>query len=362
MKNKVEKVLFVGLGGVGQRHLRNLKAIKGESVGIFAYRKRNSQFVLNNKLEIMDNEELNVKYGITCVASLEEAFALGVNTVFICNPTSMHMEILIEALKAGCNIFVEKPVSANLNGFEEAEGWLKKKKNITFVGYQNRYHPCIKKAKELLDRKAIGDIVSVHSEIGECVKNWHKYEDYRTMYACRKELGGGVIVTQIHELDYLYYLFGTPKTVYAIGGKLSDLEIDVEDVADILMGYELGGKYVPVSVHEDYIQAPARRECRIVGTEGKIEFDLLSSSFVMFDGTGGIQYSETYEFERNDMFMSELKEFIDCIEKNRNPSISLPEGKKSLEMAMAVKESIKTGVPIEFGKFAECGKKGMVLI
>ncbi len=351
MGNKVEKVLFVGLGGIGQRHLRNLKQMKGDCVQVYAFRKRNAQFVLNNKLEIIENEELNTKYGIICVNSLEDAFQKGVDTVFICNPTSMHMEVLAKAIKAGCNVFIEKPIAPNLEGIEEIERLLSENGNTVFVGYQNRFHPCIVKAKTLIERQEIGNILSVNAEIGECVKNWHKYEDYRTMYACRKDLGGGVVVTQIHELDYLYYLFGAPKTVYAIGGKLSDLEIDVEDVVNILMGYEIGERYIPVNVHEDYIQVPARRKCRIVGTKGKMEFNLLSSVFNVYNESGNVTYSETFEFERNNMFLQEMQEFISCIEEKRNTFISFNEGKKSLEMAMAVKESMKTGKPVEFEKF-----------
>lgn len=353
MGSKVEKVLFVGLGGIGQRHLRNLKQIKGDSVKVYAYRKRNSQFVLNNKLEVIHNEELNTKYGIICVNSLDEAFQKGVDTVFICNPTSLHMEILMEAVKSGCNVFLEKPIAPDLEGIEETEQIIRKNRNIVFVGYQNRFHPCIIMAKKLVENRKIGNILAVNAEIGECVKNWHKYEDYRNMYACRKDLGGGVVVTQIHELDYLYYLFGVPKTIYAIGGKLSDLEIDVEDVVNILMGYEIGGNYIPVNVYEDYIQVPARRKCRIIGTKGKIEFDLLSSTFKLYNELGEIEYQEIYEFERNNMFLSEMKEFIDCIEKDRDSAISFNEGKKSLEMAVAVKESMKTGKPVEFEKFVK---------
>lgn len=346
MKNnehKIQKVLFVGLGGIGQRHLRNLKSIKGEEIQVFAYRKRNAQFVLNNRLEIIEDEELNSKYAITCVSSLEEAFEKGVRTVFICNPTSLHMEVLLPALEAGCSVFIEKPIAASLEQFDKVEKLLQKNNNVVFVGYQNRYHPCIKKAKELIECHAVGDVLAVYAEIGECVKNWHKYENYRDMYACRKDLGGGVIVTQIHELDYLYYLFGLPQTVYAVGGKLSDLDIDVEDVVDILMGYETERGSVPVSVHQDYIQVPPRRSCRIIGTKGKLEFDLLTSEIVQYDELGTSVYKEQFEFERNDMFLEEMKQFLACAETGEDSPISFKEGKQSLVMAMAAKESMQSG-------------------
>lgn len=346
MSSNVKKVLFVGLGGIGQRHLRNLKSLKGDEVEIFAYRKRNLQFVLNSKLEIIEDEELNSKYSIMCVESLEDAFEQGVQAVFICNPTSLHMEVLIAALEAGCHVFIEKPIAADMEQFDKVEELINKNKSIVFVGYQNRYHPCIKKTKELIEKNAVGDIVSVHSEIGECVKNWHKYENYQGMYACRKDLGGGVIVTQIHELDYLYHIFGMPKTVYAIGGKLSDLDIDVEDTADILMGYETERGYVPISVHQDYIQVPPQRNCRIVGTKGKLEFDLLTSEIIQYDEQGNVVYNDKFEFERNDMFVEEMEQFLACIEENKESPISFDEGKQSMIIAMAAKESMQSGQPV----------------
>lgn len=346
MKKQISKVLFVGLGGVGQRHMRNFRQIMGDSVEIFAYRKRNAQFVLNNKLEIVEGETLNEKYGIKCVDTLEEAFAYGIDIVFICNPTSMHADILEKALQADCNIFIEKPIAESTEALKRIEKAVRLFDKVIYVGYQNRYHPCIMKLKQLLGEQKIGSVLSVYAEIGENVKNWHKYENYKDMYACRKALGGGVVVTQIHELDYLYYLFGMPKSVYAIGGKLSDLEIDVEDVVDILMKYEIESKEIPVSIHEDYLQTPARRGCRVVGTKGKIEIDLLASTIVWYDEQGGIACRETYDFDRNEMFMAEMQEFLKCVEQKKDSPISFQEGKKSLEIAMAVKKSMQTGMPV----------------
>lgn len=350
MKKEIDKVLFVGLGGIGQRHLRNLKAIKGEKVQVFAYRRKNAKFVLDNRLEIVENSELNEHFEITCVNSLQEAFQQGIKTVFICNPTSMHKDVLLQSLKAGCDVFIEKPIADNMDKFEEIEEILQRNGNIVFVGYQHRYHPCIIQTKALLDNNEIGSILSVRAEIGECVKTWHKYEDYRKMYACRSDLGGGVLITQIHELDYIYYLFGMPKSVYAIGGKLSDLEIDVEDTVDILMEYDINEKTVPISVHQDYIQNPARRVCQIIGTKGKIEFDLLTHTTTVYDEIGKIKSYCAYEFERNDMFMQEMKSFFDSIENNHDSQISFEEGKRSLEIAMAAKESMRTKEPVQIRK------------
>lgn len=337
------KVLFIGLGGIGQRHLRNIKSLMGEGVELYAYRTRNAQFVLDGQLQIIENEKLNEKYSLKLVNSPEEAYRDGIKTVFICNPTSMHMKFLEEAVRSDCDIFIEKPISHNMRGIKRLEEEIQHRGNVVFVGYQNRYHPCIKKVKELIEGFCIGDIVSMRVEIGESVRNWHRYEDYRKMYACRKELGGGVIVTQIHELDYLYYLFGMPVSVYALGGHLSDLEIDVEDVADILMEYRIAGKKVPITVHEDYLQVPSRRGGLILGTDGKIEFNLLTAELYVYDRNGAIICEEKFDFERNDMFLEEMRDFLYAVKREKQSDISFTDAKGSLIMASAAKDSIEAG-------------------
>ncbi len=82
------------------------------------------------------------------------------------------------------------------------------------IGYQMRFHPCVKRLAELVREKTVGRTLSVRAEIGEYMPGWHTYEDYRQMYASRQDLGGGVILSQIHEFDYLYWLFGLPRSIY----------------------------------------------------------------------------------------------------------------------------------------------------
>lgn len=335
------KVLFVGLGGVGQRHLRNIVEIMGSAVTIYAYRVRRAGFVLDNQLNIVDENGLERKYNIHVVESLEHAWNIGVQCVFICNPSSLHMDVMLQAAERGCNIFVEKPLSNNFKDIDKLEKLLLEKKVVTFVGYQNRFHPCIKTVNELLQKNAVGKVVMVNAEIGENVKNWHKYEDYRLMYACRKDLGGGVVLSQIHEIDYLISFFGMPKSVYAVGGKLSDLDIDVEDVVSILMKYEIDGVEIPISIKEDYLQDPPTRKCKIVGTEGHIEFDLLESELLLYDNNGKLVYTQTYQFERNDMFLEEMKIFLNAVNGYKEETISIFDGIKSLRVALAVKQSIE---------------------
>lgn len=186
------KYLFIGLGGVGQRHLRNLKSISSDDDEFYAYRVRREQFVLNNALQIEENENLESKYRLKVFDNLEEALETCPDVVFVCNPTSLHMETMLKIAEAGSSFFVEKPLSNNMEKIDLLRDKVRDKNLITYVGYQQRYNPCIIKTKEILESGVLGDILSVNAEIGECIKNWHKYEDYRRMYAARKELGAGL--------------------------------------------------------------------------------------------------------------------------------------------------------------------------
>ena len=138
----------------------------------------------------------------------------------------------------------------------------------------------------MLAARAIGRIVAVRAEVGEYLPGWHPYEDYRQMYASRADLGGGVVLSQIHEIDYLYWLFGMPRRLMAMGGHLSSLEIDVEDTASILMECVVDGRPIPVHLHQDYVQRPPSRTCQIIGDDGKILVDFRSLSVTHFDGGG----------------------------------------------------------------------------
>lgn len=341
--------LIVGLGGIGQRHLRNLYRLKKKEDNIFVIRNRGNQFVLNDKLQII-GDNLEEKFQIIRLDSFADALANKIDAAFICTPTALHTEMLLKCIQHNISIFVEKPISNLLENLDPIAEEALEKNITTFVGYQMRFHPCIKKAKQLLSDGHIGNPISVIAEVGEDVTSWHTYEDYRTLYACRKDLGGGVILTQIHEIDYLYYLFGFPKKLFAMGGHISDLEIDVEDVVDLSMYFKVSENShdIPVHLHQDFIQKPGSRNCKIIGNCGKIVIDFSISSIQLFDKCGKCVYHENYQFDRNELFLLEMKEFIDAVKTNRQTTIPLTEGIIGLKIALAAQKSLKSGRVIEF--------------
>jgi predicted dehydrogenase len=343
------KILIMGLGGIGQRHLRNLRAVGGNDLEILAYDPRPNPPVLTDTLKVEEGANLENKYNLRIFTDFGEALAQKPQAAFICNPTSLHVPVAIRAAQAGCALFIEKPLSHNLEQVDELIDLVEKQGRMAAVGYQMRFHPCLQRLHELVQEKKVGRILSVRADVGEYLPGWHTYEDYRQGYAARQALGGGVILSQIHEFDYLYWLLGMPRRVFAMGGHLSKLEVDVEDTAEILMEFVMNGQPIPTSLHQDYVQNPAKRACEVVGDAGKILVDIRAMTVEVFDGQGNSVEASSYkEFQRNQMFLDELNCFIDGMQGKPVPLVSLRDGARSLQMALAAKESLASGKVVEF--------------
>lgn len=338
------KVLFIGLGGIGQRHLRNLRAIVGDTLEVIAYRERNSSKVITDKLAIEEGADLQSQFGIRVFSDLGEALAERPLIAFICNPTSKHMTAATAAAQAGCHLFIEKALSDSMEGVEELIALTETKGLVCLVGYQMRFHPCLRGLENILKLGSLGRVLAVNAEVGEYMPGWHQYEDYRQLYAARRDLGGGVIVSQIHEFDYIQWLFGLPTSVYAVGGHLSTLEIDVEDVASITMTCMQGGQTIPVHLHQDYLQRPPTRTCKVVGDAGKVVLDFMGLSLTHYGKDGAVvAHSDFSGFERNRLFMDQTRHFLECVGTASEPCVTLRSGAQSLRMALAARQSMETG-------------------
>jgi predicted dehydrogenase len=164
------------------------------------------------------------------------------------------------------------------------------------------------------------------------------------MYASRRALGGGVVLSQIHEVDLMYWLFGRPKQVVSVGGHLSDLEIDVEDVASTLLSYD----GMVAHLHQDYIQQPPVRQVEVIGSAGKIIVDLRAATLQAFGRSGESTTSRSFpELQRNALFLEELRCFTDAIQNGTTVPVDLDAGRQSLEIALAIRRSIETGAQID---------------
>ncbi|HZQ58517.1 MAG TPA: Gfo/Idh/MocA family oxidoreductase [Acidimicrobiales bacterium] len=337
------RALVVGLGSIGQRHARNLRALLGDALVLSALRSRRAPRIVTDALDGADGDpERDCDGGV--FTDLSSALATKPDVVVVCNPSRLHVEVALAAVEAGADVFVEKPVSDTLDGVGALVRAATARRAVVGVGCQLRFHPALRRLQEVLAAGLLGRLVAAHVEEGEYLPGWHPYEDYRTSYAARRDLGGGVVLTQVHELDYVHWLWGLPRSVFAVGGRVSDLEIDVEDTASMLLDCRVDGRPFPVHVHLDYLQRPPRRACRVVGTDGSVDIDLLAPALTRRDATGRVVEELAFPgFERAQLFVDEMRVFLGAVADRSAPPVGLAHALGTLQLALAARRSLESG-------------------
>ncbi len=307
------KYLIAGLGSVGRRHMRNLVAL-GET-DIVLYR--------THKATLPDDELAGYPVETDFAEALKKHKP---DAVIVSNPTSLHLDVAIPAAEAGCAILLEKPIAASMERVDVLQKAVQKTGSKVLVAFQFRFHPGMVKVRQLIEDGEIGRVVSAHVHFGEYLPAWHPWEDYRQGYAARSDMGGGVVATQCHSLDYLPWLVGKKvESVWGFAAKLSDLEVTADDTAKIGLRFDGGALG---SLHLDYNQQPPEHEFRIIGTNGTIKWNLS-------DGAARIYRTEKKDWdvyplpegwERNVMFQQQIRHFIDVVNGKVEPSCTLQDG------------------------------------
>lgn len=344
----MKKFLICGLGSIGQRHARTIQSVTGGKAEIAAYRSRKLNIVISDTLEATFDNKPEEHYGLTTFDSMEAALAWKPDAVFVTNPISMHVVTATAAAEIGAHVFIEKPLDCTDAGLAKLLKLVDEQSLTCMVGYQLRYHPGYIRIKELLGSGALGRLTSADLHFGEWLPGMHPYEDYRESHAARKDQGGGVILCLSHEVDMAYWLFGKPRSVFAMGGHLSDLELDVEDTADIFLACNNAGREFPVHIHLDFLQKPPRRYIHIVGEKGSLVFDYRTNRLeINLLDAARPEVVVYHHFQRNDMFLQEVADFVAASDAGKKPPVPLEEGVDVLNICLAAKKSLETGRPEE---------------
>ncbi|PIQ82332.1 MAG: oxidoreductase [Candidatus Omnitrophica bacterium CG11_big_fil_rev_8_21_14_0_20_64_10] len=336
----IRKLLLVGLGAAGQRHLRNFRTLLPAGTQFLAYRSGQGRTpVLDDRMQPVPGGRLE---GVRSFDSLEAALREKPEAAVIANPTRFHLPAALACARAGCHLLIEKPLSDSLEGLPELAEVVARQGRVATVGYPFRFHPGIRRVRDWLKAGRIGRLLEARLENGEYLPAWHAYEDYRTGYAARRDLGGGALLTQIHELDLALWLFGMPSRLFAVGGRSGELELDVEDTVSALMEIPQGGRPLPVQMHLDYLQKRPVRRLEILGSGGRIRWDYPANETVLLPDTGGPERIRHDGFERNQMFLAEARDFLEAIGGGA-PAVSLEEGIRGVAVALQLRKSMQTG-------------------
>ena len=320
----MKKILVVGYGSVGKRHINNLISIP--NIEIIVCTKRKNLKFLNKKIKTYN--------------SLYESLKENPDIGFVTNETSYHIPIAINLAKQKLDLFLEKPLSNSMINVRTLAETVKKNNLITQMGCNFRFHPCLMKIKKIIEKGTIGRIIVARVESGSYLPDWHPYEDYRFGYAARKDLGGGIVLTCIHEIDYLYWFFGDVKEVFSITGKFSDLEVTSDDMSSVILRFK---NNIIAEVHLDYFQRPDFKSCKIKGTKGTIYWnsDHNEVKIYLTKENRWKTVMKLKNFQRNQMFIDEIKHFLKCVETRKSTINDVKQGIGALKISLAIKKSSK---------------------
>lgn len=316
-------VLVVGYGSIGKRHVDNLLKL----------RQINQIIIYSNHHDSFQNHP--EKERLKLVRSLEELSPMMNNRkqfafAIIANETYKHIETANILAESGINLFIEKPISNSVTKAISLKKIAKKSNVKIFVAYNFRFLGALQYIKSQLSSGIIGDLYFAEIEVGQYLPAWRPLSDYRESYSARKEQGGGAALDLSHEIDYMRYLFGDPVSWKIMKSKVSDLDIDSEDLFKGI--YQFSSGFL-CSVHMDYIRHNKKRGINIVGSKGTLECDFIEKFIKMQNNSGEISLIEDgHLFDVDESYKSELNHFIECIEKDKTPQITLDDGIKVLKL------------------------------
>ncbi len=323
----------MGSGSIGRRHLGNLRKLGLARLAACDPHPERLEYVAS-------------EFQTECFSTVESALEkFRPEIVLICTPPVDHVQQALLALRAGAHVFVEKPLSDRMDGLSELRDEAAARRAVVQVGYNLRFHPPIQKLKQLVEEAAVGKILLARVEAGSYLPDWRPWQDYRKSYTARRELGGGILLDGSHEIDYVTWLFGAPQEVACMAAHVSDLEVNVEDCATILLGFSNG---IRADVHMDFIQRSYSRTCTLIGPEGKLHWDF-SGNAVETVRPGGAVETMKFDCQVNDMYIAELTHFLECVENGVPPRFGLDSAILTLRVALAARKAAEEKVWVNLG-------------
>jgi len=313
------KYLVVGCGSMGKRRIGHLKQLSMDDVLCYDIRKDR-------------RTEVEKIFGVKTTVNLDDALHQNPEAIFICVPPASHLPYLKTAIENHYHAFVEKPISHRLEGLDKLIEQSKSYGKIAMASCNMRFHPCIKKIKEIVDEKSIGKVLTGTIDVGEYLPDWHPWEDYKEYYPSSKKMGGGL--DAVCDLDWILWMLGDVKIVGCLADKLSSLEIDTDDVIDFVLKLKNGAI---ISMHTDMIQRQYNRSCKLIGEEGTIVWDGVKDIVKVFriknKKTDVFKYGKTRE-EIEKCYFNETKHFINCIRGKEQILNTLESEKRLLEIVL----------------------------
>ena len=332
-ESMIERLLVVGLGSAGKRHVRVARALL-PNVRIVALRRSDS----------VATDEPEVE---SCVVTVAEALAFKPQAAVVANPATHHLAVTQALVAAGVHVLIEKPLAHESAGLEELLAIARRQQNTVVTAYNLRFAPSLIHFREQVRSQVVGRVLSVRAEVGQYLPDWRPQSDYRRSVSARRDLGGGVLLELSHEIDYIRWIFGEVEWVQATCARQSRLEIDVEDTAHLTMGIACtsAGLSVIAALNLDFIRHDTTRVCTAICEGGSLRWNGITGVVAIF-AAGGKEWREVFRHtpQRDETYVAEWIHFLSCVDGTSQPSISGEEGLATLHIVEAARQAAESGL------------------
>ncbi len=340
----INRVLIVGLGSIGQRHLRLVRELLPKA-DIRVLRHQAGSAVPD------------IANGVFFI--IDDAIAFAPQIAVIASPAKFHIATAQALVEVGVHLLIEKPLSASLDGVTQLLETCQKHGTVLLTGYNLRFLPSLQRFRDLLGEGVVGNVLSVRCEIGQYLPSWRPHGDYRQGVSARRELGGGALLELSHELDYLRWIFGEVDWVKATLSRQSGLEVDVEDTVHLTLGFvpAADGSQLIGTADLDFIRHDTTRLCTAIGEKGSLRWNGLTGEVSLYEA-GAKEWREVFihTHERDESYLAEWKNFMSCITENLKPMITGEDGLKVLQIIEGARISAASGGQITVSTIKQASK------
>ncbi len=318
------RILIVGGGSIGERHLRCFRDVL--DAGEVA--------LCDVSTEI--REQLTQRYQLQSVfATLEDALAERWDAAVICTPAHLHVPHALALAPAADALMIEKPLSTGLDGIPDVRNaWQGRVLNIAYV---MRVNPLVIAAKEILESGELGDLLQVTVTSGQHFPTFRPA--YREIYYTRHETGGGAIQdAATHHFNMLQFLAGEFDWVFCDAGHQALEGVQVEDTVHVC-GRTGGGKTM-VSLTLNQFMAPNESYAQFNCRGGSLRLNFHEQRYgTMRHGDDTWTWSNPGTLERDDLFREQARSFLNAAAHREPVRCTLDEAEHTLKINLAALHS-----------------------
>lgn len=320
-----QKVLIVGGGSIGERHVR-------------CWLRTGRADVFLSEPNEARGREVAERYSVTWMPDFSATLtSLRPDCVVICTPAPMHVSMALQALEAGAHVLIEKPLSVNLHGVKELSAAAAIASRTVAVAYVWRMHPALRKAKELLESGAIGRPLQALAHCGQDFAT--QRPAYAKTYYAHHEQGGGAIQDGLtHVANAVEMLLGPTTSLSCEADHLAIPEVEIEDAVGVVARH---GEAIAVYSFNQ-AQKPNEFAMDVHGDAGSLRIDLSGKQLGIYRD-GAWQFEATPYVDHDFLFTEQADGFLNAVEGKAQPACSLDDGARSVLFNLACLESARTG-------------------